>query len=424
MDTKRRIRIEQLQPGVFIQLEDGWLDHPFFFSKFKLKNWNQVEILSKIGVKEVSWVPEKSDCWPIEMEAPGTTEPQPAAKVNDDPYVELLWRIKKERVERLKQKHESLRQCTQRYDVIMKSVPNLMDQMLKGSKEALSSFKIAVEGMVDTLLGDTDAIVHLINIKGKEENIYHHSMNVSVLALMLGKKAKLSPPEMNDLGLGALFHDLGKSRIDKKVLKKKGALTKAESAIMQLHPRYGADILSKSGIREGVLRIVLEHHEQCNAQGYPAGLDKEKISKLARIVNIVNCYDNLCNNPDQELYMTPYEALSHMYTRWQHQIDIDLFSIFIRSMGIYPPGTVVRLSNGEMGIVISINPENPLRPSLLLYDTNIPKDEALIYDMEDDVDITIEKSIRADALAEEVRLYLSPARRVTYFMEKGISKGN
>lgn len=422
MGTKRRVRVEQLQPGVFIQLEDAWLNHPFFFSKFKLKNWNQVEILSKIGVKEVSWIPEKSDCWPMEAEKPETVEHQPVENKDEDPYVELMWRIKKERVERLKEKHENLRQCTQSYERIMSSVPHLMDQMLTGSKEALLNFNVAVEGMVDTFLGDADAIVHLINITGKDESIYHHSLNVSVLALMLGRKVKLSTNEMRDLGMGALFHDIGKSRIDKKILKKKGALTKAELVIMHLHPRYGVDILTKSGVREGVLRIVMEHHEHYNGQGYPSGIEGENISKMARIVSIVDCYDNLCNNLNQEMSMTPYEALSHIYTRLQSQIDIDIFSIFIRSMGIYPPGTVVKLSNGEMGIVVSINPANPLRPSLLLYDPNIPKDEALIYDMEDDADITIEKSIRADTLSDELRLYLSPAKRVTYFMEKGTSK--
>lgn len=424
MENKQKIRVGLLQPGVFIQLDGKWFNHPFLFSKFKLKNRDQIEILEKSGIKEVLWIPEKSDCWPREADESKEPEPQIVAAKEDDPNVELMWRIKREQMEHLRQIHENLRRCTRNYDRISNNVTDLMKKMMTGSKEAIASAKETVEGMVDTFLGDSDAIVHLINIKEKDEGLYHHSLNISVLALMLGKKARLTASEMHELGMAALLHDIGKSRIEKKILKKKGPLTKAELAIIQLHPQYGIDILAKSGVRDvGVIHAVKEHHEHSNGTGYPSGLKGEKISKLARIIAIVDAYDNLCNNPDIEKRMTPYEALSHMYTKQQHQIDVDLFSVFIRSMGIYPPGTVVQLSNGEIGMVITINPDNPLKPSLLLYDPNIPKEEALICEMEEHDDIAIEKSIHIDELPDQVRLYLSATTHVTYFVEKGVNDG-
>jgi hypothetical protein len=166
----------------------------------------------------------------------------------------------------------------------------------------------------------------------------------------------------------------------------------------------------------------MEHHEFISGQGYPAGLKGDKISKPARILRIVDSYDNLCNHPDPKKRMTPYEALSHIYTKQQTQIDLELFSVFIRSMGIYPPGTVVKLSNGETGIIISINPDNPLKPSLLIYDPNIPRDEALICEMENHEDIEIAGSIRIEELPEDMRLYLSATTHVTYFMAQGMAK--
>lgn len=419
-ENKHRIRVDLLQPGVFIHLDEKWYNHPFLFNKLKLENWNQIEILEKSGIREVFWIPEKSDCWPMEEE-PVTPEPQPIAVKEEDPYVALMWRVKKEKIEHLRKLRANLTECTRNYDRTIKNMPHLMKQMMTGSREAIADAREAVGGMVDTFLGDTDAIVHLINIKEQEGGIYHHSLNVSVLAIMLGQKAKLAPGELHELGMGALFHDVGKSRIENKVLKKKGALTRAETAVIQLHPQYGFEIMSKSGIRdEGVLRVVMEHHEQLNGMGYPLGLRGEKVSNLARIVRIVDCYDNLCNGADVEKRMTPYEALSHMYARLQNQIDADLFSIFVRSMGIYPPGTVVQLTNGEMGIIISINPDNPLKPSLLLYDPNIPKDEALICEMAEHNEVAIEKSIKIDELPEPVRRYLSATNHITYFMEKGL----
>jgi putative nucleotidyltransferase with HDIG domain len=419
-ENKHKTQVKLLQPGVFIQLEGKWFEHPFVFNKFKLKNWNQIEILEKAGIKDVTWIPEKSDCWPKEANVPKKLNPQTVVEKEDDPYLELMWRIKKEQIAHLKQIHENMRQCTKNYDNLSKNLPNLMAKMMTNSKEAIASAKETVGGMVDKFLGDSDAIVHLINIKERDEGIYHHSLNVSVLALMLGKKAKLIESEMHDLGMAALFHDIGKSRIENKVLKKKSPLTKAEISLLQFHPQYGIDIMAKSGVRDvGILQAVKEHHENYNGTGYPIGLRGEKISKMARIIAIADSYDNLCNNQNIEKRMTPYEALSYMYTKQKNEIDIELFLTFIRSMGIYPPGTVVQLSNGETGIVITINPINPLKPSLLLYDRSIPREEALICEMEENEDIAIEKSIRIDELPDEVRLYLSATPNVTYFMGKG-----
>lgn len=419
-DNKQKVRIDLLQPGVFIQLTGKWFSHPFVFNKFKIKNWHQIEILEKLGVKELIWIPEKSDCWPRdEQETPAPPEPVVSSK-EDDPYVALMWRIKKEQMEHLRQIHDNLNQCTRNYDRVVKNVPELMKKMMTGSKEAVASANETVGEMVETFLGDADAIVHLINIKEKDEGIYHHSLNVAVLSIMLGKKIKLSASEMHNLGVAALFHDIGKNSIEKKILKKKPPLTRAEQAVMQLHPQYGVEILTKSGVRDAAtLRAVSEHHELISGAGYPAGLKGEQIGKFARIIRIVDYYDNLCNIPDAQARMTPYEALSHIYTKLKTRIDVELFSIFIRSMGIYPPGTVVLLSNGETGIVITINPNNPLKPSLLLYDPNIPREEALICEMEEHDEITIEKSIHSEDLPEAMRNYLNATTHVTYFMEKG-----
>ena len=275
-----------------------------------------------------------------------------------------------------------------------------------------------VSGMVNVFLADTDATVHLINIKEKEESIYHHSLNVSVLALTIGKKVGLDVEELNWLGLGALFHDVGKSKIDRKILRKPPPLTKPELELLQLHPRYGAEIVGQSGeFPPEAVQVILQHHEQVNGMGYPQRLSRQAISLPARITAIADEYDNLCNHGDIEKAMTPYQALSFMYTKRQDRLDVDLLSTFIRCLGIYPPGTVVRLTNGMYGIVVSINPRNPLKPSLMLYDPDVPRSEALIFDMEDDLDVNIEKSVQPEKLDPEVRYYLSPQTHLTYFMD-------
>jgi HD-GYP domain-containing protein (c-di-GMP phosphodiesterase class II) len=242
---------------------------------------------------------------------------------------------------------------------------------------------------------------------------------------MLGAKAGLTPIEMRDLGMGTLFHDIGKSRIDNKVLKKTSPLTKAEQHVIQLHPQYGVEIVAKiNSFPKNAAMIILQHHEQYDGSGYPQFLKGEKISKLARITSIVNTYDNLCNDVDPGKAMNPYQALSYMYTRCKKVLDLELLSLFIRSLGVYPPGTAVMLSNEVIALVMSVNPENPLKPSLMLYDPEVPKSEAIIFDMDDLQDVSIEKSLRAENLSPEVCDYFNYTGKANYFVEniKGASK--
>lgn len=415
-----RIKIEQLQPGLFIRIEASWFSHPFLFGKFKLKNEEQIQTLRKLGIDEVYYIPEKSDCLPKPLDNPAARKEQekPPPGLQQDPVMQLLWRIKRDRIEKLKEKHESIRRCTRSYSNTIRRVPAMMSNILTGCAEAVRDAQEVVSGMVNVFLADTDATVHLINIKEKEESIYHHSLNVSVLALTIGKKAGLAVHELNCLGIGALFHDVGKSRIDRKILRKPPPLTRPELELLQLHPRYGAEIVGQSGeFPPEAVQIILQHHEQVNGMGYPQRLSRQEISLPARITAIADEYDNLCNHVDPEKSLTPYQALSYMYTKRQDRLDMDLLSTFIRSLGIYPPGTVVRLSNGMYGVVISINPENPLKPSLMLYDADVPRSEALIFEMEDDLDVSIEKSIQPERLDPEVRAYLSPRTHLTYFVD-------
>lgn len=421
------IKIEQLQPGVFIRLETSWFNHPFLFSKFKIRNDVQIQTLKKLGIKEVICIPEKSDFLPVPPEDLHTEpEPEKPQEIGqqEDPYIQLLWEVKKERLEKLNKKREDLRRCTKDYQDTMKKVSAVMINLVTGSPEAVSNASVMMTQMVETFLKDADVIVHLINAKEKEEGVYYHSLNVCILSLMLGKKLNLTANEMHNIGMGGLFHDIGKNRIDRKVLRKQTSLTNAEKDILHLHPRYGVEILSRSNVfPKTATQVVYEHHEQIDGHGYPRGIKDKEISKLTRIVSIANVYDNLCNNPDPEKSLTPYQALSYMYTKYQTKLDMDLFPIFIRCLGIYPPGTIVKLNNDVIGIILSINPQNPLKPSLMLYDENIPLNEAVIFDMEDDPDVAIAQSLRPESLPAEIYNYLKPSLRINYYMSKDEGMG-
>ncbi len=414
--SERRARVDQLQVGVFIRLELKWYEHPFTLSSFKIKSDDQIRTLRELGLRDVIYVPEKSDRQPLAKKP--EAEPPPVVPPRRDPELERLQTLKKERIVRLKERNKRIQRCEKQYEKNCAGLKSVMQNLASGSEEALAAADSLVQNMVDTLLSEKEVIVHLLNVKAKDEGVYHHVMNVSILAMLLGKERRLDASTMRWLGLGALFHDIGKVRIPKKILYKKPPLTTAERKLIELHPVYGEELLGRrEDFPKEALEVVRQHHETNDGKGYPDGLKADRISLPAKITSIADIYDNYCNPIDPAEAMTPHEALSYMFARMQSRLDVQLLALFIKSMGIYPPGTVVQLSNDALGIVASLNTKNQMKPNVLIYDPHVPRNEAIILDMEEDADIAIVKSIRPSQLPLDVYAYLNPRASMSYYIE-------
>lgn len=250
--------------------------------------------------------------------------------------------------------------------------------------------------------------------------MYYHSLNVTILSLMVAKSAGMEPEEGRKLGMGAMFHDVGKLKIPKKVLLKKEKLNKAEIGLFQLHPKYGVDLLKITKVfPEDVMPIIDQHHEYLDGSGYPYGLKGDKIDKLAQIVAMVNVYDNLCHPSDGRPGLTPSTALSHMYKNLRPRVNENYLNMLIRLLGVYPPGSVVALSDGRVGLVMSVNSEDLLNPDILLYDPEIPRSDALTINLAK-TDIKVEKVFKPTQLKPEALEYLSPRSQLnyTYYFEQ------
>lgn len=420
-----RVSVDQLRTGVFIRLEGQWFEHPFLFNRFKIKSMDQVRTLKEAGVEEVICVPAKSDQLP-KSKKDLETNPAPKTSKSEkkDPGFDKMMEVKKQRIDRLKTKREEIKRCEEKYKKSVKAIPDMMTGLSGGSPEAAENAGKLVDDMVETFLSERDAVVHLMESSGTDDGLYYHSLNVSVLSLMLGKAVELSEEELKALGMGALFHDIGKSRIEKKVLKKPfGSMTTPERKLIMLHPKFGVEMALKTGkFHNEALKAIFQHHERMNGKGYPQGVKGGKISKLARIVAITNIYDNLVNNPDQQKAKTPYQVMSFLFAKMKEALDQEIFAAFIRCMGIYPPGTIVQLSNDVIALVISVNQRNPLKPSLLAYDPAVPKDEAIVFDMEDEPELGVVKSIHPSDLPSDIFDYLSPRTQLNYYMENAPEK--
>jgi putative nucleotidyltransferase with HDIG domain len=274
-----------------------------------------------------------------------------------------------------------------------------------------------VGNMVNELTLDTEVTIQLVNLKGKSESSYYHLLNVTALSLVLGQKLGLDSKKLHILGLGALFHDLGHQRIPSQILLKKEPLTPAEEQVYQRHTFLGVEMAKKIGaLPEEAIAIIGQHHERLDGSGYPKGL-KSEVGTLTRIVAITDQYDELCNHTDPKRSLSPYEAVSLMFSKEQGKFDKSILTTFIANLGVYPPGTVVRLSDQRIASVVTINPDELLKPNVLIYDPEIPKEEALILDLMEE-DLSISESCRRSELSPTVLNYLSLSDYVTYYFDQ------
>jgi len=419
-----RVSIDQLRVGVFIKLELKWFAHPFLSNSFKITETAMIETLRDLGVTKVICVPEKSDVQPL---FPNQELDYAASEVKPEtPTKETLklWEEKKQRVALLKKRRQIVTQCQQQFQSGVDRVKNVMKNIDSGSAESMTEADALLGELIDSLLAEKEAAVQLVNTEMDTQNTYYHSLNVSVLSMMLGKEYGLDSKDLRLLGLGALFHDIGKNRIPKTILAKTEPLTPAEVQFIQLHPQYGTEIIAKmENFPKESVDILLHHHERNDGLGYPDKLTGNQITIFSRITAIANTYDNYCNKQDPKVSLTPYEALSRMFALEKDFFDKDLLALFIQCLGVYAPGTIVRLSNGQIGLVVSVTRNNPLKPSIVIYDPEVPKDEALIYDLRLDPSLSIERSIRPSNLDKEVFDYLNPRTRITYYLAESESPG-
>jgi HD-GYP domain-containing protein (c-di-GMP phosphodiesterase class II) len=416
--VEQRIGIDQLRVGLFIRLE-SWMDHPFLFSSFKIRNEKQLQQLRSLGIAHVLYDKSKSDVSPLpppRVDAPPPPPPPP------DPEIEAMWAEKKGRREKLSLQREALGRCERQFATGASTVKSVLCGLFSRPDESIQQAQTLVSDMVDSMLENKDVVLHLMNAKAGDESAYYHVLNVTMLALILGKEAQLNAEEMHDLGLGALLHDIGKEKIPSQILLNKSPWTKAEHGFYQQHVAYGLDMAQRlPEMSAAALDVVAMHHELLDGSGYPGKLEGEQIGRLARIASIANTFDNYCNRINPAESMTPAEAISFMFKKEQGKYDPVLMQLFVRCMGVYPPGSVVQLNNGQIGLVMSVNPGRLLQPSLLIYDPDVPKEEALWLDMREASELSVTKVLRPAELEVAVLAYLDPRTRVSYYSENGLS---
>ncbi|HCM1321290.1 TPA: HD-GYP domain-containing protein [Vibrio parahaemolyticus] len=410
-----KLTVDRIQPGLHIRLPLKWNDHPFLLNSFKIKDQEQIEMIRHLGVKFVYFNPEQSDAAPLpvnQVQTDSTT-----CNESLDLETQKLWQEKQKRIEKLSAYRRRVIQCEKEFERSLARMRSVMTKIRNRPTAAVDEAQLLIEDIVEKLMCDDNVTLHLMNGKNEFEDIYFHSLNVAVIAMMIGRAKGYSAKQLKELSFAALFHDMGKIKIPTAILRKQVPLTEPETNYLKLHTKYGLDLANQiEGFPEPAKTVIAQHHELRDGSGYPEGLKGDEIDELAQIVIVANAFDNLCHTPIASEQKIPYTALSHLYKNCKHLYKEENLNILIKFMGVFPPGTVVQLSNNMVGLVISVNASNLLFPNVLVYDPSVPRTQAPIIELASK-DLRIVNAIHPSKLPDKIKEYLNPRSRISYFFD-------
>jgi len=424
MPDNFNLTMDQLRIGLYIDLQLSWFEHPFAFSHFKIKSEEQIKTIRGLGLKTVSCNPALSDLDPPPQSVPPTSLPQQELS---QPVAEVSAKVPSDISQALAAKHKMMAQIKAQREAAVrietafintaKTIRNIEKDLFSHPAETVRHATQLVTQIADSILCAPELAIHVMGDTMGGEDLYFHSLNVTMLSMMMARELRLPQDVVGSLGMGALFHDVGRKEIPNRILMKTEPLTLAERHLYEMHCQYGVELSQRLKFSPSIVAIIREHHEFFDGTGYPAKLKGETIGLLPRIVVIANHYDELCNPSNIAEALTPNEALSLMFAKLRSKFDPKLLQVFIRCLGVYPPGTIVQLSNGVIGMVATVNTTRPMKPVIVIYDENIPKDEAILLDLSQETDFNITKPIRPAQVPVEVYNYLSPRKRVSYYFD-------
>jgi HD-GYP domain-containing protein (c-di-GMP phosphodiesterase class II) len=405
----------QLVVGLYVWLEMRWDEHPFVANRFMVRTAKDVAVIQSLGLEgHLYYYPNRSTVEPLPLAPAGAPDPEPAP-LQVDAQAALAAEVR--RLDQAKKdKRQRQRDAAARAD-------RAWEDAARQTREALLTLtrspKAAGRILAD-LSGETAAriaqsqevLLHLLGDK-KDQGPQFHALNVLTLCMLVGKKAGLSERELADLAMAALAHDVGKSKVPPQLFKTSRRKRHEEEFVRQ-HVMYSTQLASDSGaFSKEALACIASHHEAADGSGWPRG--QRETHRLALILAMVNRYDNLCSPEARDVEpLMPAEALAHMFRNESGQHDPALLSSLIKLLGVYPPGTVVQLTDGALALVVAPGPES-LRPQVLVYTPEIPKDEAPLVELHTEHDIRVAEAIRPSTLPREVLDWLNPQQRLSYF---------
>jgi HD-GYP domain-containing protein (c-di-GMP phosphodiesterase class II) len=405
------IDVNDLRIGLYIELELGWMAHPFPTGSFKITSSQQIDSIRSLGLRQVRYVPSKSD-------PAGEALPSRSA-LSDAEQTHALAHDGEQRRKRaalIEAQQKSLRACEQKFGQAQQQFLRVQDEVLDHPVKMRDECQALVSTYVQRMSCDGESAIRLLS-EGVGERAAMHPVNVTVMCLLLGNAMQLPTQDLADLGMAAFLHDVGKLQLPQRVRWFEEGLSAEDFLQYQNHVAKSAAIGKRMELSDGALRAIAQHHEMMDGSGFPLHLPGPELGMTSRILALVNRYDNLCNPQRVATALTPHEALSLLFSHHKARFDNLVLSAFIRMMGVYPPGSVVQLIDGRYALVVSVNSVRPLKPRVIVHEPSVPKHEALILDLESQPNIGIRRSLKPSNLPADALDYLGPRQRIAYYFE-------
>lgn len=362
MDTKEhKVSIGDVRVGMYVsRLDRPWLETRFLFQGFRVDTTADIEELRRhceyvyIDVEKGLAATREIDKFITQREK--------------DKYVHVFRSVSSVPVYPvLTSVEEEVGASRESRDQVIDVVTNVLDDLKAGRSIKLSAIRSSVKSMIASIVRNPDAFFLLSRLKDKDNYAYAHCIDASGLAVAFGRHLGFSRQELENLAVGVLLCDVGKLQLPDNLLKKPGRLTDSEYALVRRHVEFGAQMVREmKDSNDEMVSIVMHHHERHNGKGYPNQVPGHLIPVNGRIAALVDCYDAITSERAYSHAISAYDAIKMIYEWRDKDFQADMVEQFIQCIGLFPTGTVVELSTGEVGIVISQNRVRRLRPRIML----------------------------------------------------------
>ncbi|MBX9870753.1 MAG: HD-GYP domain-containing protein [Burkholderiaceae bacterium] len=344
----KRIRVEQLLLGMHIKEFCGsWMEHPFWRSGFVLKDPKDLERILASSIQEV-WI-DSSKGLDVPAGVSAVSVAQSEAQVEQELQVAAQSQRQTGAVSVAVELERAAQICRQSKQAVI----TMFQEARMGKTVDATDAQRLVDEISDSVARNASALISLARLKTADDYTYMHSVAVCAMMIALARQLGLDEAQTRSAGVAGLLHDLGKARMPMEVLNKPGKLTEAEFGIMKSHPVEGHQMLLAVGNVDPItLDVCLHHHEKTDGSGYPKGLKGDEISLFAKMGAVCDVYDAITSNRPYKAGWDPAESLRKMAEWANGHFDHQVFQAFVKSLGIYPIGSLVRLGSGRLAVVV------------------------------------------------------------------------